>query len=132
MGVVMAYTKEYYQKNGVRLREIINTNTQKHIKGVSDYYIKSLLCGMKKTKDVYIPQELIEAKRIAVLIERELRNTLPKGRRNPEKRKAQLKAWWANNKEKKLIYAKKYRELNREKRNEAARQYRLKQKMKGN
>ena len=131
---MLALQRQWYQDNEEHVkqraaawkkanRERLNTLSKKHIKAhidtLSDYYVNLQIRKGTSLKSKDIPKGLTEAKRVAILIERELRETLPKGRRNPEKRKEYMQAYGAA-----------WRERNREYIREQDRRYRTRVKAK--
>ena len=113
-----AYKKQWYEANKEKLKakakawrkdnlELAKNNHTEWVKHsierLSDYYVNSSIRKGTSLKSKDIPKELTEVKRVAMLIERQLREVF-KGRcRNPEKRREQ-----------KRISNARWREANRE------------------
>ena len=121
-----AARKVWLLANHEHVKDVKKAYVKKQIDMVSDYYVRTKLRKGTALKSKDIPQELVEAKRLNILIKRKLNEIFPKGeRRNPEKRKAQQRAhgilWREINKEYKRARDREYRLAHKERRNEVNR-----------
>ena len=99
-----ADAKAWLKNNPERAKDTRIKWLRQSTEGLSDYYVNLSIRKGTSLKSKDIPKELTEAKRVAILIERQLREMLPKGIcRNPDKRREQ-----------KRISNAKWREANRE------------------
>ena len=114
--------KAWREANPERIKALCKRKMKEYSDNLSDYYVNLKIRKGTNLKSKDIPKELTEAKRVAILIERELRETLPKGRRNPQKRKEQQHAsgiaWREANRDYKRERDKLYRQANKERHNE--------------
>jgi hypothetical protein len=114
--------KAWREANPERIKALCKRKMKEYSDNLSDYYVNLKIRKGTNLKSKDIPKELTEAKRVAILIERELRETLPKGRRNPQKRKEQQRAngiaWRERNKEYKRERDRLYRQAHKERHNE--------------
>lgn len=129
---IAARTKAYRQQPGVkeRYKELRHQEYLRHgkkrgldgIKTLDDRYVKNILTNGTNLSYKDIPEELVEAKRLEILIKRDyLKNTTKEERRQAankkylEKKQAQARQYYYANKEKALAASKKWREKNKEK-----------------
>jgi len=114
--------KAWREANPERVKARSKESIKRYIDNLSDYYVKLMIRKGTQIKSKDIPQELVEAKHVALLLEREFRETFKGQPRNPEKLKQQWHdkgvIWRANNKERKRAMDKAYRETHKERHNE--------------
>lgn len=131
---IRQYQKAWKEANPERVNTLSKKHIKAHIDTLSDYYVNLQIRKGTSLKSKDIPKGLTEAKRVAILIERELRETLPKGRRNPEKRKEYMQAYGAAWRERNKEYIREqdriYRQAHKERHNELNRLYRARVKAK--
>jgi len=67
--------KSWKEKNRARANKLSSLSQKKSIENLSDAYVKLVICQGCDLKRNEIPKELIEVKRISILINRKLKET---------------------------------------------------------